>query len=150
ELGRPEQLAVELIGEEYRVRQRWGDHPSHSEYVARFAQQGPPLLEALQRIDAELTVEFRQGSGVRGQGSGGRCEEAGGKSQGPSVAGKDTAPPALSIAALVDALRGQQLVSPAQLETIVGDLQRRFPDPRALGKELLERGWLTAYQLNQL
>jgi serine/threonine-protein kinase len=56
----------------------------------------------------------------------------------------------LSVPGLIDGLRQQQLVSPAQLETIVGDLQRRFPDPRALGKELLQRGWLTAYQLNQL
>jgi serine/threonine-protein kinase len=144
ELGRPERLAVELIGEEYRVRQRWGDHPSHAEYIGRFRQQGPALLEALHRIDAELTAEFRALS------AGSAHEIKGASPSPPPKDGREPEQPILSVAALIDGLRQQQLVSQAQLDTIVGDLQRRFPDPRALGKELLERGWLTAYQLNQL
>src|SRR5262245_36923315 len=35
ELAPTEQLSAELIGEEYRVRQRWGDRPKHTEYVSR-------------------------------------------------------------------------------------------------------------------
>jgi hypothetical protein len=133
DLGRPERLSVALIAEEYRVRQRWGDHPSHAEYVARFAQHGPLLLEALQQIDAELMAEF--------------------KSPSPLVVGgreSDKTAPAPSVLALVEGLRQEQLVTPAQLDVIVGDLQQRFPEARTLGKELLQRGWLTAYQLNQL
>jgi len=159
ELGGLARLPVELIAEEYRVRHRWGDHPSHAEYVARFAQQGPLLLETLQRIDVELTAEFKSPSPLVGEGlgvGGGSVHHVKGASaphpNPPPQGGRepDKAPPAPSVLALVDGLRQQQLVSPAQLDTIARDLQPRFPDPRTLGKELLQRGWLTAYQLNQL
>jgi WD40 repeat protein/tRNA A-37 threonylcarbamoyl transferase component Bud32 len=54
-----------------------------------------------------------------------------------------------SSASLVDALRPLRLLPPAQLEE-VSKLPARFPEPRALARELLQRGSLTAYQLNQL
>ena len=54
-----------------------------------------------------------------------------------------------SVAALVDTLRSTQLLAADQLKEVAG-LQARFTDPRALAKELLQRGWLTSYQLNQL
>src|SRR5262249_17461492 len=48
-------------------------------------------------------------------------------------------------------LRRYQLIGPAQLsELMAAELQGRLPDARALGKELLRRGWLTAYQVNRL
>src|SRR5437870_253811 len=51
---------------------------------------------------------------------------------------------------LLDALRRGRLLEPAQLD----DLARRVPagldDVRALARELIQRGWLTAYQVNQL
>src|SRR4051794_11950241 len=43
DLGSPEQLSVDLIGEEYRVRRRWGDRPDHAEYLERFAPLGSTL-----------------------------------------------------------------------------------------------------------
>jgi serine/threonine-protein kinase len=57
ELGPLDQLDVELIGEEYRVRHNWGDRPGHAEYLSRFAAQGERLRPVLQRIDAELAAE---------------------------------------------------------------------------------------------
>src|SRR5262245_32956065 len=36
ELGPLDQLSAELIGEEYWVRRRAGEHASHEEYLARF------------------------------------------------------------------------------------------------------------------
>ncbi len=36
ELGPLDRLPLELIGEEYRVRHRWGDRPSHAEFLSRF------------------------------------------------------------------------------------------------------------------
>src|SRR5262249_3551192 len=50
----------------------------------------------------------------------------------------------------VEALRANQLLNPVQLDELTPELQARFPNPRALARELLERGWLTAYQANQL
>ena len=56
ELGPLDWLPVALIAEEYRVRQRWGDHPEHEEYRRRFPQAAT-LEEALRRIDAELHAD---------------------------------------------------------------------------------------------
>jgi tetratricopeptide (TPR) repeat protein len=56
-LGPIEQLSAELIGEEYRVRRRWGDSPGHDEYVARFAHQSATLRAELANIDAELAAD---------------------------------------------------------------------------------------------
>ena len=47
-------LCAELIAEEYRVRQRWGDRPDHAEYTRRFPRQAAELASALAQIDAEL------------------------------------------------------------------------------------------------
>src|SRR5579883_141838 len=55
-LGPLERLALELIGEEYRVRRIWGDRPEPETYYARFSTHaGLPAL--LARIDAELSEQ---------------------------------------------------------------------------------------------
>src|SRR5215472_3950098 len=58
--------------------------------------------------------------------------------------------PITSAPGLLDALRGHRVLEPAQLEELTNDLQNRFPDSRALARELLQRGWVTPYQVNQL
>jgi serine/threonine protein kinase len=58
--------------------------------------------------------------------------------------------PITSSAALVDALRQYRLLEPAQVDQVASDLQGRFPEPRDLARELLQRDWLTAYQVNLL
>src|SRR6516165_1649770 len=50
-LRAPNGLRVELIGEEYRVRRRWGDQPGHEEYAARFPERGELLATELDAID---------------------------------------------------------------------------------------------------
>jgi serine/threonine protein kinase len=57
ELGPLPRLPLDLVGEEYRVRQRWGDRPGPAEYAGRFPRHGAALREALARIDAELAAE---------------------------------------------------------------------------------------------
>lgn len=52
-----------------------------------------------------------------------------------------------SVQSLIEALRTYQLLEPEQIEQIAGE---RFTEPRTLAKELLRRGWLTAYQINSL
>ncbi len=57
ELVALDQLPIELIAEEYRVRHRWGDRPSHAEILSRF-HQGPDRIRAnLVRIDDQLAEE---------------------------------------------------------------------------------------------
>jgi Leucine-rich repeat (LRR) protein/tRNA A-37 threonylcarbamoyl transferase component Bud32 len=55
-----------------------------------------------------------------------------------------------SAAGLAEALRQYRVLEPAQLEEVARSLQAQFPDPRALARELVRRGWLTPYQANQL
>lgn len=57
---------------------------------------------------------------------------------------------AASTANLVDALRQFHLLEAAQLDEVSRDLQARCPESRALARELVQRGWLTPYQVNQL
>lgn len=50
----------------------------------------------------------------------------------------------------VEALRQSRLLSPAQWEEFARDLQPRFAELRPLARQLMEREWLTPYQVNQL
>ncbi len=52
-------------------------------------------------------------------------------------------------AGLASAIRQGRLLEPAQADEL-GRLQASFPEPRALAAELIRRGWLTPYQINQL
>jgi hypothetical protein len=55
-----------------------------------------------------------------------------------------------AVAAFADAICRHQLLAPEAQEELKRDLRQRFPDPRTLGRELIQRGWLTPYQVNQL
>jgi serine/threonine-protein kinase len=54
-----------------------------------------------------------------------------------------------SVPGLVAVLQKYQLLEAEQLAE-VDQLQHRHTDPRLLAKELLHRGWLTPYQINQI
>src|SRR5262245_42244694 len=58
--------------------------------------------------------------------------------------------PLTSTASLVAALRQFRLLEPLQLAEVTRTLATRFPDPKGLARELIQRGWLTPYQANQL
>lgn len=47
-------------------------------------------------------------------------------------------------------LAKNHLLDPLQMEEISTHLLDRFPDPRALARELVQRGWLTPFQANKL
>ncbi len=53
------------------------------------------------------------------------------------------------VADLVEMLRQGRLLDEGQHQELAA-LQPRFPEPRALARELIRRNWLTAYQVNQL
>jgi serine/threonine-protein kinase len=58
--------------------------------------------------------------------------------------------PVDTAASLVNALRSTQVLSPAQLDEITKELVQRYPDARALARALIDREWLTPYQVNLL
>jgi serine/threonine-protein kinase len=51
---------------------------------------------------------------------------------------------------LIEALRRNMVLEPAQLDQLERTLRIQYPEPKSLAGELLQRGWLTAYQANQL
>ncbi|MBY0521822.1 MAG: serine/threonine protein kinase [Gemmataceae bacterium] len=55
-----------------------------------------------------------------------------------------------SLASFIETLGHTRLLDPSQHEELVRTLRSRFHDPQPLAKELIQRGWLTPYQVNQL
>jgi len=54
-----------------------------------------------------------------------------------------------STLSLIDTLRELRLLLPGQTDELP-HLQDRFSEPKAFARELLQRGWLTPYQINQI
>jgi tRNA A-37 threonylcarbamoyl transferase component Bud32 len=50
-------LPTWLVCEEYRVRQVWGDRPSHERFLSEYPEHATELAPLLQQIDRELAVE---------------------------------------------------------------------------------------------
>lgn len=66
ELGAVERLGLELIGEEYRVRRRYGDSPRKEEYRARFfAHPSIEIDQTLAQVDRELRGESTESSATK-------------------------------------------------------------------------------------
>jgi serine/threonine-protein kinase len=55
-----------------------------------------------------------------------------------------------TIGSFVDLLLTTRILTPDQTNIVTKELLARIRDPRALAKELMQRGWLTVYQMNQL
>jgi serine/threonine-protein kinase len=142
ELGPLAQVALELIGEEYRVRHRFGDRPGHAEYLARFASKDAGLKEALGQVDRQLAGEPMRHAGV------GVRHAHTSESQGATPALPATA--CETAAGLMDALRQGRLLSQSQLDELVQGTGTRVSEPRSLAAQLVQRDWLTPYQANQL
>src|SRR5205814_2345698 len=51
---------------------------------------------------------------------------------------------------LIDSLRTFRLISSDQYQQLLGHVQGKTGDPRPLAKQLVQRGWLTVFQINQL
>ena len=58
--------------------------------------------------------------------------------------------PVDTVVDLIILLRQYRLVEPAQLDELARVIAPRFSEPRSLAKELIQRNWLTPYQINQL
>src|SRR5438067_2545588 len=55
-----------------------------------------------------------------------------------------------TVTSFVDAIRRLPLLEPPQLDELTNDLAARFPEPTSLAQELLQRNWLTPFQLHQI
>ena len=57
DIGTLDELPLELICEEYRVRCCWGDRPTHADYLDRFPEQSERLRDALAETDGGLSID---------------------------------------------------------------------------------------------
>ena len=55
-----------------------------------------------------------------------------------------------STGTLIDSLHLFRLISSEQHQQLLGLVQGKTGDPRPLAKQLVQRGWLTVFQINQL
>jgi WD40 repeat protein/serine/threonine protein kinase len=127
ELGPAAQLPADLIAAEYRARRLAGDRPDPTEYQQRLGRTAEEWRALLAQVDAELDEEMTP----------------------PPAVPMATPEPARSVSDLLAVLRDHRLLPLNQLnELLLADLRGEFPTIQALGRRLLERDWLTAYQVN--
>jgi serine/threonine-protein kinase len=55
-----------------------------------------------------------------------------------------------SVGSLIDVLQAKRFLPPDQLDELSRVLRPRFSDVKTLAKYLVQRGWLTVYQVNQI
>lgn len=55
-----------------------------------------------------------------------------------------------TLGTFVALLKKSQLLTAEQVGQVSGELSTRFPEAKSLARELIRRGWVTAYQVNQL
>lgn len=136
ELSTTETLPVDLIAQEYETRLYGGDRPRLDEYLQRFPRQAESLRQILPGVETAWAAE------------------AGGQAKALPAATPAVPTPVArrlpSSAELVQFLQQLALLPPERMRTVQGELLASFPQARGLAQELLRRGWLTPYQVNQL
>src|ERR1700691_1455914 len=55
-----------------------------------------------------------------------------------------------TVPAFIEALRNSRLLEDARLAEVEQGLRPGCTEPRGLARDILQRGWLTPYQINQL
>src|SRR5262249_9172499 len=102
------------------------------------------LRQRLPQLDGELAEEFRREKGPRPRTT------ASTTTPSAPVASVEVAASSVSVAALKKALEQQPLLSPAHQQELNRGPLSQATEVRTLARELVQRGWLTAYQVNQL
>jgi serine/threonine-protein kinase len=131
ELGDDRRLALELITAEHELRGRRETNVGVGEYLQRFPQYADELAALLQSETRSFTQNLA--------GLGSLSPTA----QAPAPA------PIGSVQDLAEQIGAFGVLPPHQLPEL-GRLQEEFSDPRDLARELLQRGWLTPFQVNRL
>ena len=62
ELGPTSNLPIDLVGQEFYVRHRWGDRPAVGHFCRQFGRHDASLQRVLESCDIQLSVSERQGN----------------------------------------------------------------------------------------
>jgi WD40 repeat protein/serine/threonine protein kinase len=139
ELGPLAAPALDLIAAEYEARRCWGDQPTLDAYAARFPGHGPALQQRLRAVDA-LLAEESTASSTRVVSAPAPATEA---ATSPVTA------PHTANTLIADIVR-LRLLAPEQSNTIAAGQSSAPIEAAALARDLVQRGWLTEFQANQL
>jgi serine/threonine-protein kinase len=131
----PEAL-LDLICGEIVLREEFGQQPCLDDYLRRF----PHLADDL-RVQFDVHRAIQSGAFTPTEGA---TQPA----QAIPVAGRSAA--SWTASSFLDSLRAWRLLEPAQAALLGRDLLAGQSDARTVARDLLQRGWLTAYQVNQV
>jgi WD40 repeat protein/serine/threonine protein kinase len=118
-----------LIYQEVVLRQRRGESPGLDEYLHRFPHLGDALRA---QFEGHLLAAALRAP----------------TASGPTVASPIPAGP--TVAEVLEQLRQSALLEPAQVDELSRVVRTKALTQQQLGRELLQRDWLTPYQVNQL
>jgi serine/threonine protein kinase len=146
ELGRREALSLDLIGWEYYARHYWGDCPAHTGYYERFGSRGAALQELLDEIDRSRAAELAAAQRRKPQAP---RPDRPGPAAPPERPHEDTV--VRTATDFLELLRRYSVLRQGQLAEIERSVSSgRYADSHELARDLLDRGSLTPYQVNQL
>lgn len=131
-----ESWLLRMIGEEYRVRQRWGDRPGHAEFFERFSPLAHVLGSILRDVDREIAEEA---------GSRTILGEVASRLPAATVAGSACVP---GCGDIIAHLLEIGLITQAKLADLTEDLGRPLVtlSPEDLVSRMVEAGVLTSHQ----
>ncbi|MEX0642278.1 MAG: serine/threonine-protein kinase [Pirellulales bacterium] len=140
-------LPVDLIGEEYRVRHRFGDRPSRDEYRLRFAPQIAAIDAELDSIEVELARESSCGLSDATVVMDTRASSHG----TPRAGAAPEAHEPVDLGGFLSGLRESRILSDSQYEQAAAESRAAEPPtPQQLADQLVSRGWLTSFQARAL
>src|SRR5262249_51977679 len=136
-------------------RVRWGDCPGHEVYTGRFPARAAEIGDCLRRMDIQLAAEHGDKRPKAME-----CEPPmalpvarqatdHGTNHIPVAQPVAVASGIDSVALLSELLQDFQILTSKQ-QNELGEQLTRFADPATLAGYLVERGWLTRHQVNQI
>jgi hypothetical protein len=146
EAGERRVILIELAHAELECRLKAGEAARAEDYLARFPELRQDPEAALDLIAREYALRQRREPALGSDEYLHRFPEYRDRlpERLPTQQGCLPAPD------LLDALRKHHLLDPARLEEFAANLPSPLPEARALAEDLIGRGWLTPYQVEQL
>jgi serine/threonine protein kinase/Leucine-rich repeat (LRR) protein len=144
---------VELVHAELELRLKAGEPARAEDYLRRYPQLEQDREQALSLIAREWELRRREPSlsaeEYLSRFPQFRAELQARLRPAAGAAPRSKEPVLGSVASFLEVLRDCRLLEPPQLEELART-QSRYREPRDLARELVQRNWLTPYQVNQV
>ncbi len=150
---KPRRLVIELIHADLELRHKGGESVRVKGYLQRYAELAHDTRAVVDLLVREFDLRRRREPSLGIDDYRRRFprlhNELAGRIAPGTPARAPTNAPIDNVEALSLLLRQGAILEQPQVEELA-KMQGRFTEPKALAKELLQRGWLTPFQINQL